>query len=525
MERAALLTADRIARLRRLVRAVEAAADAGQSDRALRLADETERSSGPGPDERARLADVRARIEFERGSVRTAHRLLVDAAADIATTQPDRAAAMLIGAAAAAWAAGDLGEVAAARVRMAELDLGQRRAALLAVLDGPLAVHSADRQAGVRLIRSTVRTGRTLLDDGPAPQLTLAQQAMIIGDVDDARDILAELATQCRERGMVGWLPAVCGTLGTAEVLLGHFHEADAALAEGLRVAQEVDQPNRSCQAQAMLAVLAAIRGEEQRCHELAERCLRRQSTDFNAVDLAQAEWALGLLDLAYGRYEAAVDRLESLYDSPYRALGQWVHLMGDRVEAAVRLRRPDRARGPLLALESWSAATRSPWIEACLLRCRGMLDSDGDAYARALVMHAAEQRWFDHARTGLLYGEWLRRERYKTEARTVLRGALRTFERLDARPWADRARTELRAAGEAVAQSRSDLAALLTPQEFQVVRLAASGATNKEIGSRLLLSPKTVAHHLYRAFPKLGVTSRHGLAGVDLDDTVVPDP
>ncbi|MEU7142210.1 AAA family ATPase [Nocardia sp. NPDC046473] len=525
LERAALLSTDRTARLRRLVRAVEAAADAGQPDRALRLADETERSTSPGPDERARLADVRARIEFERGSVRVAHRLLVDAAADIATAQPDRAAAMLIGAAAAAWFAGDLAEVAAARVRMAELNLGRQRAALLAVLDGPLAVHSADRRAGVRLIRSTVRSGRTLPDNGPSPQLTLAQLAMVVGDADDARDILAELTARCRDRGMVGWLPAVCGTLGTAEVLLGHFHEADAALTEGLRIAQEVDQPNRICQANAMLAVLAAIRGEEQRCHELAERCLRKQSTDFNAVDLAQAEWALGLLDLAYGRYEAAVDRLENLYDSPYRALGQWVHLMGDRVEAAVRLRRPDRARVPLLILEQWSAATHSPWIEACLLRCRGMLDSDGDAYARALVMHAAEQRWFDHARTGLLYGEWLRRERCKTEARSVLRGSLRTFERLDARPWADRARTELRAAGEAVAEPRSDLAALLTPQEFEVVRLAATGATNKEIGSKLLLSPKTVAHHLYRAFPKLGVTNRHGLAGVDLDTTAVPDP
>ncbi|MFE7796858.1 AAA family ATPase [Nocardia sp. NPDC057440] len=516
-ERAARLSPDPIARAGRLAAAAEAALDAGQHERALELADETVHSMGARPEERARLAIVRARVEFDRGSLRAAYRLLVDGAADLASVQPRFAARLLIGAATAAWTTGDLSAVATARITMAELDLGQQRAPLLASVDGLLALHSNDHAAGVRLIRTNVRHTRSQPSSRPTVLVAVANQAAAAGDLDDARDILVELARMCRELTMDGSLPAVNGALGTVEMLLGHFREAEAALTEGVRIAREVNQPNRVGQAESILAVIAAISGDEERCRKLTKHALCQASTDFNAIDIAHAEWALGLLDLGYGRYEAAIDRFEALWERPDRALGQWIHLMSDRVETAVRLRSPDRAREPIAALEQWFAATHSPWIQAHLLRCRGMLDGNGEAYARALELHASEQRWFDHARTALLYGEWLRRDRSKTKARSVLRGAWRTFERLYAEPWAERARTELRAAGEAAAPAGSDPAALLTPQELQVVRLAAAGATNKEIATRLLLSPKTVAHHLYRAFPKLGVTNRNGLARVDL--------
>ncbi|MEV6429078.1 LuxR C-terminal-related transcriptional regulator [Nocardia sp. NPDC051463] len=516
-ERAARLSPDPIARARRLVAAAEAALDAGQHRRALELAYETIHSMDARPEERARLAIVRARVEFDRGSLRAAHRLLVDGAADLASVQPQYAARLLIGAATAAWTTGDLSAVASARIAMAELDLGQQRVPLLASVDGLLALHSSDHAAGVRLIRTNVRHTRSQPSCRPQVLVAVANQATAAGDLDDARDILVELARTCRELAMDGSLPAVDGALGTVEMLLGHFREAETALTEGVRIAQEVNQPNRVGQAESILAVIAAISGDEERCRKLTKHALCQASTDFNAIDIAHAEWALGLLDLGYGRYEAAIDRFEALWERPDRALGQWIHLMSDRVETAVRLRSPERAREPIAALEQWFAATHSPWIQAHLLRCRGMLDGNGEAYARALELHATEQRWFDHARTALLYGEWLRRDRSKTKARSVLRGAWRTFERLYAEPWAERARIELRAAGEATAPNGSDPAALLTPQELQVVRLAAAGATNKEIAARLLLSPKTVAHHLYRAFPKLGVTNRNGLTRVDL--------
>jgi DNA-binding CsgD family transcriptional regulator len=166
------------------------------------------------------------------------------------------------------------------------------------------------------------------------------------------------------------------------------------------------------------------------------------------------------------------------------------------------------------------------PWAQRVVGRCRALTCPPSEAerhFVRAVRLHTEGGRPFQHARTHLLYGEWLRRSRRPTEARTQLRAALETFERLDATPWADRTRNELRAAGEiAVRRASADPLSELTPQELQVVRLAATGATNREIAGQLFLSPRTVGYHLYKAYPKLGVSSRRGLADLDLiHDTV----
>jgi DNA-binding CsgD family transcriptional regulator len=118
-----------------------------------------------------------------------------------------------------------------------------------------------------------------------------------------------------------------------------------------------------------------------------------------------------------------------------------------------------------------------------------------------------------------LLYGEWLRRCRRRSEAREPLRDALRVFEETGAHSWAERARTELRATGETVASAAQQAsgAAHLTPQELQVVRLAATGMSNRDIGAQLFISPRTVGYHLYKAFPKLGVGGRYELAALNL--------
>ena len=119
--------------------------------------------------------------------------------------------------------------------------------------------------------------------------------------------------------------------------------------------------------------------------------------------------------------------------------------------------------------------------------------------------------------RTELLFGEWLRRMRRRSEARDPLRDALHVFDDIGARSWAERARAELRATGDTVASAaqRASGAAQLTPQELQVVRLAATGLSNRDIGAQLVISPRTVGHHLCKAFPKLGVGGRHELAAL----------
>ncbi|MGF6881862.1 DNA-binding CsgD family transcriptional regulator [Nocardia sp. GAS34] len=517
LERSARLTPDPADRTRRLILAVEAAADAGRTDHALRLIAEVEQSA-VGPRAAAQLTAARARIEFERGAVPVAYELLLDAAARVVGDDPDMAVIMLIEAAHAAWTEGDLAGVAAVRTRLSEISSGTAHAAL-PLVEGPLGLHSPDPAAGVRLIRASVARVRSMPAATPSMRLALALQAILASDVDDARDMLRELTTECRDRAMVGWLPVVGCGLGKAELLIGNLLAAEAISSDALRIAEDIGQHDRIRQARSILSIVAANRGDEDLCRELAAGAVSSVPGGVNSIATAHVGWALALLDLGYGRYEAALDRIEALYRSPNRALGQWVHLLSDGVEAAVRLRAPERAAELAAELRQWSAATDSAWVRAHELRCRAMLDNDGELFAAALALHADLGRWLDHARTGLLYGEWLRRERFKTEARSELRAALATFERLAAEPWAERARSELRAAGENTAgRAASGSVATLTAQEFQVIRLAATGATNREIGAQLFLSPKTVGNHLYRAFPKLGVTNRIELARLDLD-------
>ena len=154
--------------------------------------------------------------------------------------------------------------------------------------------------------------------------------------------------------------------------------------------------------------------------------------------------------------------------------------------------------------------------------RCRGLLadgpDADGH-FEDALTLHGAGGRPFDAARTGLLYGEALRRRRRRAEARSHLRTALEAFERLGAAPWAERARAELRASGETARKRDPSSRAQLTPQELQIARFVGQGATNREIAAQLFLSPRTVDHHLRNVFAKLGISSRAELIRLpDLD-------
>ncbi|GAA4259032.1 hypothetical protein GCM10022255_082120 [Dactylosporangium darangshiense] len=154
------------------------------------------------------------------------------------------------------------------------------------------------------------------------------------------------------------------------------------------------------------------------------------------------------------------------------------------------------------------------------LARCRALLEADWRThFETALTHHAVDGRPWEAARTHLAFGERLRRERHKNEARTQLRAAAELFDRLGAAPWSARARAELRAAGEqpSTTPPPGDALSVLSPQELQIVRLVAAGLTNREIGAQLFISPKTVSYHLYRAFPKLNVASRTQLARLDL--------
>jgi len=173
----------------------------------------------------------------------------------------------------------------------------------------------------------------------------------------------------------------------------------------------------------------------------------------------------------------------------------------------AVRAGRPELAVEPLARFRAWANATDQAWSNAVAARCAGLLAAPCSAeplFFEALAGHDGDGRPFEEARTHLNYGEWLRRNRRRADGREQLLSAARVFARLGARPWQARAEGELRAAGAAApALMGDDQLARLTPQEVQVVKLAATGASNKQIAARLLLSPRTVGYHLYKSLPQ----------------------
>lgn len=523
-ERAARLTADPAARTRRLTLAAEATAESGNMQRAADLAVRADRSGGQ--ELVARSVLVRGMAAFVRGDLSEGHRLLTDSAVLIGDRSPERAAAMLIEAAHMGWFGGER-ELADSLDRLAELRLDP---------ESPIA-------ALVRLL--TVATapilGRTTPED-VRPETVMAEAkrrcagnthnliltgatGIILGQDAPAREIMASLAAEARRQSRIGFLPTALFYLASLEYYLGRHDDARATTAEALAIARDTGQQRWADQLGEVLGYLAAVAGDEAECRRLADQALASSAAVSPVWGVPWTYGALGLLDLGLGRAEAALARLEELAAGRRRFHIIATRSTPDLVEAAVRVGRPGAAEEPLVLYRRWAAQARLPWIEALLQRCQAMLATDAAAehhYTEALRLHEQDARAFEHARTRLLYGEWLRRVRRKTDARAQLRAAQETFDRLGAAPWAERARTELTATGlpgAAAAQERATgVLALLTPQELQIVRLAAQGLSNKDIAAQLFLSPRTVGHHLYKAYPKLGILSRGELDSLPMD-------
>ncbi len=294
--------------------------------------------------------------------------------------------------------------------------------------------------------------------------------------------------TACADLLAVGTLaiyPVVLAWLAEVEVRLGLWDEAAAHAEEGLHAARDVGHLARIADLESLLASLAAARG---RPVDTPEPALR------NRLAADQARWAGGLAHLARGDHASAAEQLAALRHEHVRR-----DALADTVEALVRLGDLEQATRLTVASEQWRDHA-APWLRARHHRGQALLTGDEKEFRRALDGALP----FDRARTALLYGQWLRRERRVTEARAVLRTGLDLFESLGAEPWAARAGAELRASGGAVA-----LDGTLTPQEHEVARLAATGMTNREIGERLYLSHRTVGYHLHKVFRKLGVANR----------------
>ncbi|MFI7226449.1 LuxR C-terminal-related transcriptional regulator [Nonomuraea angiospora] len=516
-ERAAHLTADRRQRGLRLSYAAEAAVQSGQLGQARDLARRAEPLTHD-PARLAGLARVRAAVEFELGFPSDAGEVLVKSAESIERTDPERAALMLAHSIRTFSFSGDAGRAHDAAQRLSHIDVppGSGLTPLVRAMRA-MADLLAGRGGVATPIHELIAAAHHLPAHRPAERLLAASLALITAQDTVALELAEPVAEHARTHGMVGILPHALEIITEAQLLGGRHLDALTNATEGYDLGRDLGQLHRLAHLGGLLAWLAAISGDHERCRMLAEAAIR-YGNDHGVVPAgALGTWALGLLELGMGRAAHAVGHLEA---TRHPIVAVWC--AADLIEAGVRANRTDIAERSLRTLMEWTRTVGRPWVSAMALRCRAMTTSGGDAgecFEAAIELHERCAQPYQHARTRLAYGEWLRRRRSRARAGIQLRTALRIFEDLGARPWADRVRAELDAAGEARPEYGTDAASLhrLTPQELQVVRLAAAGLSNRDIAGQLFLSPKTVAQHLYKAYPKLGVTSRTQLDHLDL--------
>jgi DNA-binding CsgD family transcriptional regulator len=312
--------------------------------------------------------------------------------------------------------------------------------------------------------------------------------------------------------------------LALAEGYLGRWPSAISSATEGLRLASETGQPATAGYFVALLATFAAEQGRVEDCRRLAEEALAVATRLQLPVVAAFAAWTLATLELTQGRPQAALERLLALATPQHPTAHGAIALLatGTLVEAAARANRLDGMEANVARFERWAARDPRTWTQVVGRRCRALVSQDAEAeghYQAALGIEGLGELPLELGRTELLYGEWLRRQRRRVDARTHLRAALAVFERLGAAPWVERARGELRASGETTRKRDPGTQGQLTAQERQVARLAAQGLTNQQIADQLFISRHTVGYHLHKVYAKNGITSRAELAQLDLDN------
>ena len=452
-ERAAELSSDPVAKARRLTLAAEAATESGDLDQAmalaaqgLRLAEPAVRQdrTSPGPEDPptvARLWQVQATVAFLHGDPGTAHRRLMEASELIAAADQEQAAMLLIEAVHAGWYTGER-ELAQSVARLEGLDTGKRPlASLLLRAVAPILGQPAGTDP-----RGAFADAQLAAAGNPADLVLISGLALILGNDRAGLQIGSELSRDVRATGRIGLLPSVLFYSGCVQAYSGRHGQARQTVAEGLRLARDTGQQRWAEALAEPLALLAAASGDRELCRQLADEALGRSADPAWNVPWAAA--SLGLLELGLGRAEDALARLETLAEGR-----RFFHIpptrsTPDLVEAAVRLGRPEEAAAPLALFETWSRNIAQPWATALVHRCLALLDGDEHHFRQALKLYEPGDRPFDEARTRLLYGEWLRRDKRKADARIHLSLALQAFERLGAIPWAERAQGELTATG-----------------------------------------------------------------------------
>ncbi|MGI5224557.1 AAA family ATPase [Actinoallomurus sp. CA-142502] len=538
-QRAATLTRDPDEQANVLLAAATDAWLAGRSRRARSLVRRLAPAARQGP-LRGRADLLRGEIELRDGRPAAGRRLLLDAADRLAGHDRRSAVVALAYAGEASCLNGDLRRYLAIAERAAALR-GRHEPPdtelLFAHFEGMSATYRGRHQEAVEPLRRTVRLADAT--DDCAAKVWAGMAAQMLGDDQRTHELAGE-AVRLSIGPDAAVKPWALAYLALADLWLGRYPSATAHSMEGLRLARAAGQENHAIDHLATMALLAALQGDKDTARVRLDAVSDAAARRVLARPGAFTTWALACLELIEERPADAAGRLRLMSPpSPEEWPGAracrfarsdslmartWhahpvVHVMATPhfVEAAVRCDERTGARQALEVFDRWAASTRNAVRLALSHRCHALLardDAEADEHFReALRLHQRGDSAFEMARTELLYGRRLRRGRKPRAAREHLRNALQIFEYYEAEHWTESARAELRAAGETAPASVPKGAEELTTQQHQIARLAAEGATNREIAARLFLSHRTVDHHLRNVFVRLGIRSRVELA------------
>jgi DNA-binding CsgD family transcriptional regulator len=535
LERAAMLTPDPARRVQRLLAAARTKRDAGELDAALGLLVAIEAVPLDAL-QTAELEHLRGQIALEQRRGDDAARLLVSAAGRFAPLDAELARETHLEALGAATA-GDLripgGVVeAAVAARAAPAAPGPPRAVDI-LLDG-LAIRLTDGYAAaaptltralemllaLNLADQEVGRRRLWLTGGRASAIV----ALELWDAESWHLLATRQAQFARDTGALVQLQFALNFLAASHLLAGELTTAGLMLEEDRLIGELTRNPPLRNSAPEM--GLAAWQGDEARASQLIETTLREATEPRLGRSVNYANYASAVLNNGLGRHDAALDAARQAFERDQVGFGPFA--VPELAEAASRTGEAVLVRAALAWLSDRTRVTHSDWALGIEARVRAFLSQDEAAeglYRESIARLGRTRVRVELARAQLLYGEWLRRENRRVDAREQLGAAHEMLASMGVQAFAERARRELLATGQTVRKRTVETRDELTAQEAQIARLARDGLSNPEIGTRLFISPRTVKYHLRKVFIKLGISSRSELDRVLPGDPSTPPP
>ena len=517
LTRSAELSPDPAARAGRALDAAGARMQAGGLERARTLL--AMAKAGPlGDVDAARAQLIAARLAFASTRGREAPALLLEAARRFETLDSSTARDTYLDAFTAALFAGRLAdgggaleEVATAIARRSRPAAPSSACALL--LDGLALLVTSGYAAGVPLLRRALDALRDdpLSDEDALRWLWPASRAArAVGDDRSWLELTARSVELARRTGALTMLPIALTERFTVDLFVGDLPAALAVAAE----ADAVTQATGRGLSPHIAFLRATWGGDEARARALLDASRAEVSARGEGLWLAGTELTSSVFLNAFGRYDEALAVAQRAAAHPFElGLSTWVY--PELIEAASRSERPESGADALERLTEIARASGTEWALGVLARCRALLslgDDQEGLYRESLERLARTRIRVASARTELVYGEWLRRQGRRVDAREQLRAALAFFQEVDMAGFAERARRELGATGETARARTVETTNDLTEQEALIARLAAEGRSNPEIGAQLFISPRTVENHVEHILAKLGVTTRREL-------------